>query len=341
MEQILHENTNTTVRIQKEIKIVSSRYSFGVTDQVLNTIQGPLETDPIARQYIPDLRELQILPQERLDPIGDEAHSPVKGIIHRYTDRVLLSPVYICAVYCRYCFRREKIGRDADMLSEVELNTALEYIAQNPDIHEVILTGGDPLILSPRRLKKLLSALVAFPHVEIIRIHSRIPVADPQRITPELCSVLDQGKAVYMAIHINHVQEITPEVERSFKNLHKAGCVLLSQSVLLRGVNNNPDTLATLYRALLRLRVKPYYIHHPDLAPGTAHFRLSLKEGTDIVEGLEKFRISGLARPHYMLDIPGGFGKVQILTNSVEELEPGCYRVEDPKGQTHIYKDCL
>ena len=320
----------------KAVDAVARRYAIGVTDHVLNTIEHA--DDAVAKQYIPDVRELKILPGESTDPIGDNAHSPVKGIVHRYPDRALLKLAHVCAVYCRYCFRREMVGKpDSEILKPAERDEAIEYIRNNKNIWEVILTGGDPLVLSPRQLKDTLDELCAMDHVQVIRIHSRVPVADPKRITDELCDALNREKAVYVAVHINHAQEITPEVKTAFKRLQNANCVLLSQSVLLKGVNDDAEILEDLCRQLVALRVKPYYLHHPDLAPGTSHFRLSIKRGQQIMKKLLG-RVSGLCQPHYMLDIPGGHGKLPIGPNYIEGSGDH-YVLEDYNGVKHPYEE--
>ena len=323
-----------------EIERVAVRYAVGVTNHVLQTISGPVDTDPVARQYIPQLEELKILPQESTDPIGDDVHTPVRGIVHRYPDRVLLKLVNVCAVYCRYCFRREKVGPGAEVLKPGDRAAALDYIRSNKNIWEVILTGGDPLVLSARQLRETLDELEAIEHIQVIRIHSRVPVADPARITADICAALKRRKAVYIALHINHAQELTPEVEAAFEKLRAADCVLLSQSVLLKGVNDDAATLEALFRNLTALRVKPYYIHHGDLAPGTSHFRTSLQRGQQIMKQLLG-RLSGIAMPAYMLDIPGGHGKIPVNACYVRLLGDGTYALEDYQGQTHIYSDNL
>jgi len=328
------------------------KYAYRITRAVKDAIKGDVTNDPMAKQYIPQNCELQILPEERLDPIGDESHSPVKGIVHRYPDRVLFKPANVCAVYCRYCFRREQVGpkedNKANILSAQERSAALNYIRAHPEIWEVILTGGDPLVLSPRQLGEIMQALRAIDHVKVIRIHTRVPIADPQRITPALLDALtdtapthtDQSvsssKALYIALHINHTQELTPDVRAAIKALHEHGISLLSQSVLLKGINNEAAILADLYRQLVALHVKPYYLHHPDLAPGTSHFRLSIQEGQKIMRAL-RGHLSGLCQPTYMLDIPGGHGKVPLTPCALETLPTGGYNVTDYKGTSHTY----
>jgi lysine 2,3-aminomutase len=318
------------------IEQVSKQYAVALTPHVLGTMHGSVAIDPVAKQYVPQIEELTTTPDELADPIGDYAHTPVKGLVHRYPDRLLLKLANVCAVYCRYCFRREMVGPGADVLNANEKQGAYQYIRDNKDIWEVILTGGDPLVLSARQLSEALNELCAIPHVKVIRIHTRIPAADPKHITDELCAALKREKAVYVAVHINHAQEITADVEIALKKLHEAGCVLLSQSVLLKGINDNPHVLEDLFRALAALRVKPYYLHHPDLAPGTSHFRLSLKEGKDIVKKLLG-RVSGICQPHYMLDIPGGHGKIPVTRDYIFEKSENEYIVEDYQGFKHNY----
>lgn len=315
---------------------VMERYAVAVTDEVMELIDANDAADPIAKQYLPTAEELKTTPDELEDPIGDDAHSPVKGIVHRYPDRVLLKAVHVCAVYCRFCFRREKVGPGSEMLNREELQKALAYIRNTPAIWEVILTGGDPFVLSPRRLRELMEALNEIPHVQVIRFHTRVPVADPARVTDELIDALQSDKAVYVVFHANHPRELTDKVKVVAQKFIKAGIPLLSQSTLLKGVNNDAKVLEQLFRAFTAMKVKPYYLHHPDLAPGTGHFRLTIKEGQELTAQLQG-KMSGIAQPHYMLDIPGGFGKVPVSRQWISETEDG-YDVTDFHGNTHKYK---
>jgi len=323
-------------RLSEQLKKVKERYAFRTTKTIDSLITGTPHNDPIARQYIPTPDELTHTPAEDADPIGDDVHSPIKGIVHRYPDRVLFKPANICAVYCRYCFRREKVGPSNEILNDQERADALNYIKENKDIWEVILTGGDPLILSPRQLSHIMKELESIEHVQVIRLHTRIPIADPSRVTIELINALNVKKAVYMPLHINHASEITKDVRRAISKLQTTGIILLSQSVLLKGVNDNAQTLEELYRALTALGVKPYYLHHPDYAPGTSHFRLSIKEGQDIVKQLLG-RLSGLCQPTYMLDIPNGHGKIPLTPCYIKELENDTYSVTNYKGSQYNY----
>lgn len=315
--------------------IVKQTPAIRLPDNVERTICAP--DDAVARQYLPDEREDIILPEENADPIGDTRHSPVKGLVHRYPDRVLLKITDTCAVYCRFCFRKEMVGKGEGVLSPFEIGYALNYIRQNQGIREVILSGGDPLTLSNRRLGDLLTALHSIDHLDIIRFHTRAPLVTPERVDEELVTLLAaQEKAVYVVVHVNHAQEINESVRGAFKRLSQSGAVLLSQTVLLKDINDSAETLEALFRMLLANRVKPYYLHHPDLAPGTSHFRVSIKRGQDIMKQL-RGRISGLAYPTYVLDIPGGYGKVPLTASYLEELADGTYKVEDIEGRMHVY----
>jgi lysine 2,3-aminomutase len=319
------------------IERVAERYAIAISPAMAALIDRDNPNDPIARQFVPDAAELNVTREERADPIGDHAHSPVEGIVHRYPDRVLLKAVHVCPVYCRFCFRREMVGpQGLGTLSPEALSEAFAYIADRPEIWEVILTGGDPLVLSPRRLTEIMQRLAAIDHVKIVRFHTRVPVVEPERIDEALISALKtSGKTVYVALHANHPRELTPAARAACARLVDAGIVMISQSVLLKGVNDDPDTLAALMRAFVETRVKPYYLHHPDLAPGTSHFRLTIEEGRALVAGL-RGRISGLCQPTYILDIPGGHGKAVIGPDAVHD-DKGYYTVSDFKGVGHVY----
>lgn len=317
---------------------VAERYAVAVTPSLVALIDADDPNDPIARQFVPDAAELVTLPEERADPIGDLAHSPVEGIVHRYPDRVLVKAVHVCPVYCRFCFRREMVGPEGlGTLTPAALDAAIAYIAGRPEIWEVILTGGDPLVLSPRRLRDIMERLAAIDHVKIVRFHSRVPVVDPARIDAELIDALKaSGKTTYVALHANHPREFTEDARAAIARIVDAGMVMISQTVLLKGVNDDADVLAALMRSFVENRIKPYYLHHPDLAPGTAHFRLTLAEGRALVERL-RGRVSGLCQPAYILDIPGGHGKVRADSMAVEEADDGCFRLRDFRGETHRY----
>ena len=321
---------------QAEAEAVAARYALGLTPDIAALIEHP--ADPIARQFLPDARELVTTPDERADPIGDEAHSPCEGVVHRYPDRVLLKLVAVCAVYCRFCFRRETVGPGrAEALSPAALDRALAYVAAHPEIWEVILTGGDPLAASPRRLAAVATRLSGIPHVKILRVHTRVPVVAPERIdAPLLDALRASGKTLWVAIHANHSRELTPAAIAACARLADAGACLVSQSVLLRGVNDDVETLAALMRAFVEARIKPYYLHHPDLAPGTSHFRLSIAEGRALVGAL-RGHVSGLCQPTYMLDLPGGHGKVPLGPADIALDPQGETTLMDFQGRPHVY----
>jgi lysine 2,3-aminomutase len=332
-----------------DLEKVASRYAVAVTTDIAALIDRDDPGDPIARQFIPSAEELVARPGENADPIGDHAHSPVAGIVHRYPDRVLFKLVHVCAVYCRFCFRREMVGPGKEnSLSPAAYRGALDYIRAHPEIWEVILTGGDPLMLTPRRLARVMADLAAIDHVRIIRIHTRVPVADPARICGEMIAALKvEGATTWVALHANHARELSAKARAACAGIIDAGIPMVSQSVLLRGVNDDAATLEALMRAFVECRIKPYYLHHGDLAPGTAHLRTTLAHGQELMRKL-RGRVSGLCQPEYVLDIPGGHGKAPAGPNY---LLPGdsfsqsrqhqplelSYRVVDYCGDVHLY----
>ena len=327
-----------TRRSVDPLEQVAARYAVAITPVLADLIDAADPHDPIARQFVPDARELDVSEGEDVDPIGDAAHSPVEGVVHRYPDRVLLKLVNACAVYCRFCFRREVVGPGRGGLSGQALAAALDYIRATPQIWEVILTGGDPLVLSPRRLKDVVSQLAAIEHVKVIRVHTRIPVAAPERVDAAMVRALRSPKATFVVLHANHPRELSREARAAIARFVDAGIPMLSQSVLLRGVNDDVETLGALLRALVECRVKPYYLHHGDLAPGTAHFRTTIADGQSLMRALHG-RYSGLCQPAYVLDIPGGYGKSPIGPNylSADLLNADGGTVEDFNGQRHAY----
>lgn len=329
--------------VRARIDAVAERYAVAIPPAITALIDRHDASDPIARQFVPDPRELVTTADERADPIGDDAHAPVKGIVHRYPDRVLLKLANVCPVYCRFCFRRASVGNGVEAsLSADEIAAALAYVASRPQIREVIVTGGDPLILSARRLGEVTRAIAAIAHVAVIRWHSRVPVVAPERITRGLVGALTDAheKQVVVAIHANHARELSRPALAAIAALRAGGIMLLSQSVLLKGINDDADTLEALMRALIAAGVKPYYLHHGDLAPGTAHLRTTIAEGEAIMRELRR-HLSGIALPAYVLDIPGGHGKVPIDTDHVGPLDPvtGVRHVVDPWGGVHPYRD--
>jgi lysine 2,3-aminomutase len=319
-----------------ELERVTAAYATAITPAMAALIDRTDLADPIALQFVPTKAELDIRPEELPDPIGDNTHEPVEGVVHRYPDRVLLKIVSVCPVYCRFCFRREMVGPDKDgNLTPAAFEAALAYIRSHPEIWEVILTGGDPFMLSARRAEAITRELEAIPHVKVIRWHTRMPVADPERVSDAFVAAIRSGsKAVYVAVHCNHARELTQQARAALARIADAGIPLLGQSVLLKGVNDDAGTLADLMRALVESRVRPYYLHHPDLAQGTSHFRLGVEQGQALVRDLRD-RISGLAQPQYVIDIPGGVSKALASPPDVA-AEDGRVRL---RGRDGLWRD--
>jgi lysine 2,3-aminomutase len=312
---------------------VAAQYAVAITPALVELIDPNDRADPIARQFLPQEAELTVTAEELADPIGDLSHSPVEGIVHRYPDRLLLKITHTCATYCRFCFRREMVGPEGlGTLTPAALDAALAYIAQHDEVWEVIVTGGDPLVLSPRRVQALMDVLTAIDHVKVVRFHTRIPAVDPGAVTDELVAALrSPGKAVYVALHANHVRELTPAARAACAKIIDAGLPMLGQTVLLAGVNDDVESLGALMRGFVETRIKPYYLHHGDLARGASHLRTSLDTGQDLMRAL-RGDYSGLCQPTYVLDIPGGHGKVPVGPTYLEGDQ-----VQNPSGGWHTY----
>jgi lysine 2,3-aminomutase len=321
---------------EEQVRRVAEKFAVAVSAEMAALIDPADPADPIAAQFIPSAAELESAPEERADPIGDARWSPLPGIVHRYPDRVLLKPLLLCPVYCRFCFRRETVGKKGAVLGPAALARAFAYIRERPQIWEVIVTGGDPFLLSPRRLAAIVRTLDAIPHLAVIRFHTRVPIVDPGRVGTALVAALAAEKAVYVVLHANHPRELTAAARAAAQRLVRAGIPLLSQTVLLRGVNDDAAVLEALFRGLVAMRVKPYYLHHADLAPGTAHFRTGIAEGQSLVKAL-RGPVSGLCQPTYVLDIPGGYGKVPIAPSAARRAGEAGWLIEDPAGGVHPY----
>lgn len=294
--------------------------------------------DPLRRQVLPQRDEGTILADDLRDPIGDDAHSPVPGIVHRYPDRALLLLTATCAVHCRFCFRREFIGAPTRTLRPDQLDAALAYLREHGEIWEVILSGGDPLVFPDAYLAPIFRRLRDIPHLKIVRIHSRIPAIAPFRLTPPFIDLLREHLPVYLVVHVNHPREVSPEFATKVGAVVDAGIPVLSQSVLLRGVNDDVPTLTALFRRLVEARVKPYYLHQLDRAPGTNHFRVSIREGQRLMRAL-RGNVSGLCLPTYVLDIPGGHGKVPLTPEYVHPSGVGAFEVENHRGERFAYDE--
>lgn len=324
------------------ISEVSEQFSIGLTRHVYDNIETKAHTDPVFSQFVPKAQELTIQPEELGDPIADEAHAPATGIVHRHNDRCLFMPVNVCPVYCRFCFRRDKIGQGS--LTPEQTQKAYHYIAGHPEIWEVILTGGDPMITKPAQMAEMIRDLSAINHIRIIRLHTRVPVTDPDRVNEDMIQALSRHRPVYIVVHANHPRELNFRARNAIARLVDNGIVVLSQTVLLKGINDDAETMKTLMREFVANRVKPYYLHHGDLAKGTSHFRTSIAAGQRIMHTLRR-DLSGLCVPTYVLDIPGGHGKVPIgpdyLTTESDISDESCYTVKDPYGHCHHYQESI
>lgn len=336
----LIDNGFVDLEKSKSIEELTRRYTIAITPAMVGQIDTPDHDDPVSLQFVPSIKELVIKETELNDPIGDFNHTELKALVHRHKNRVLLKPTLACAVYCRFCFRREMIGPNGDAITQKDVDAALDYIEKNKDIKEVIFTGGDPLILSPQKLSSILVRLENISHVQWIRFHTRIPIVSPEKINQKMLAALKIKKPVIMAIHMNHTKELTNSAQRSLSSLSQQGIILLGQSVLLKGINNSLQALENLFETMIIHHIKPYYLHHPDLTKGTSHFRLSFEEGMQLMRDLGE-KLSGICLPHYVVDIPGGVIKVPVTPEYVspDPKVKGRYWIKDYQGNQHLYDD--
>ncbi|MDH3455290.1 MAG: KamA family radical SAM protein [Gemmatimonadota bacterium] len=307
-------------------------FEFRISPAMVDLIQEP--GDPIWRQYVPDLQELEIV-DGVLDSLDEEADSPVPNITHRYPDRALFLVSPVCAAYCRFCTRRRKVG-DPEKIPMAQLESAFSYLEDHAEIRDVILSGGDPLLLSDRRLDLILGRLRKIKHIEVIRIGSRVPCHLPDRITPELCKVLRKHHPIYINTHFNHPAELTADAVRGLGMLADAGVPLGCQTVLLAGVNDDVDVMKELMQRLLAARVRPYYIFMCDNVAGVEHFKTSIEKGLEIISGLRGWT-SGLAVPHFVIDAPGGGGKIPILPEYIESISESDVVLRNYQGKRFVY----
>ncbi|NIM48654.1 MAG: KamA family radical SAM protein [Gemmatimonadales bacterium] len=315
----------------EEVRRVHQVFPLRVNPYYLGLIRE--RGDPIWRQAIPDSREL--VTSGAADPLAEDRDSPVESITHRYPDRALLYVNHICPVYCRFCTRRRKVG-DPRSTGANAVRLGIEYIRQHPELRDVIVSGGDPLMMADRRIDRILRGLRAIPHVEIIRLGTRVPVTLPQRITQDLCGMLRKHHPLYINTHFNHPREVTPEATRACSMLADAGIPLGNQTVLLKGVNDSPAVMKELVQQLLTLRVKPYYMYQADLVAGSAHFRTPLQTGLDIIQAL-RGHTSGMAVPHFVIDAPGGGGKIAIAPNPIVALDDNEVLLRNYEGRIFSY----
>jgi lysine 2,3-aminomutase len=317
----------------EQLKQAAENFEFRISPAMVDLIREP--GDPIWRQYVPTVQELEI-EDGIVDSLAEDEHSPVPNITHRYPDRALFLVSPVCASYCRFCTRRRKVG-DPEKIPMAQLESAFQYLAAHPEIRDVIMSGGDPLLLSDRRLDEICARLRAIPHLEILRIGSRVPCHLPERITPELCALLRKYHPFYINTHFNHPDELTPAAIRGLGMLADAGIPLGCQTVLLKGVNDDPEVMKRLMHKLLVARVRPYYIYQCDQVAGAEHFRTTVEKGLEIIRALRGWT-SGLAVPHYVIDAPGGGGKIPLLPEYVESIDEDGVVLRNYAGKTFVYK---
>jgi lysine 2,3-aminomutase len=317
----------------KDIEDVVGPYPMRITPTVLSTIKG--KGDAIWKQVVPDSIEMDDIDAPD-DPLEEDKDSPVPHLVHRYPDRVLLMVTNQCPIYCRFCTRKRLVGKPG-FLKKGELDQAIAYLHEHTEVRDVILSGGDPLLLPDNLLERILKALRTIPHLELIRFGSRVPGTLPQRITLELCEILKKYHPIYMNLHFNHPDELTPEVKEACGRLADAGVPLGAQTVLLKGVNDDPDIMKRLMHQLLLARIKPYYLYQADLTKGTNHFRTTVETGLRIIQALQG-HTSGMAVPHFVFDAPGGGGKIPILpTDYLLNLDENGAVLKNYENKTYHY----
>ena len=317
----------------ERLRQAAENFEFRISPAMVDLIREP--GDPIWLQYVPTVQELDV-EDGLVDSLAEDAHSPVPNITHRYPDRALFLVSPVCASYCRFCTRRRKVG-DPEKIPMAQLESAFQYLAAHPEIRDVIMSGGDPLLLSDRRLDEICARLRAIPHLEILRIGSRVPCHLPERITPELCTLLAKYHPFYINTHFNHPDELTPAAMRALGMLADAGIPLGCQTVLLKGVNDDPEVMKRLMHKLLVARVRPYYLYQCDQVAGAEHFRTTVEKGLEIVRALRGWT-SGLAVPHYVIDAPGGGGKVPLLPEYIQSIDEDGVVLRNYAGKTYVYK---
>jgi lysine 2,3-aminomutase len=339
-KRLVRDSVNTPEKLAaifdvdiEEMRRVHEVFPIRINPYYLSLIEKP--GDPIWKQVVPDPKELVRTGVEEDDPLHEEDDSEVPNVTHRYPDRALFYVNYMCPIYCRFCTRKRKVG-DPDSIPDGSIEMGLQYLREHVEVRDVIISGGDPLMLTDRKIDYIVGGLRSINHIEIIRIGTRVPVTLPQRITPELCAILKKHHPFYINTHFNHPREITPETTEACERLADAGIPLGNQCVLLRGVNDDPAVMVELMKKLLKIRVKPYYIYQADLVYGTDHFRTSVKKGFEIISAL-RGHISGLGVPHYVIDAPGGGGKIALIPNSIVSFDDEEIKLRNYEGNVYRY----
>ena len=339
-KRLVRDSVNTPEKLAaifdvdiEEMRRVHEVFPIRINPYYLSLIEKP--GDPIWKQVVPDSKELVRTGVDEDDPLHEEDDSEVPNVTHRYPDRALFYVNYMCPIYCRFCTRKRKVG-DPDSIPDGSIEMGLQYLREHVEVRDVIISGGDPLMLTDRKIDYIVGGLRSINHIEIIRIGTRVPVTLPQRITPELCAILKKHHPFYINTHFNHPREITPETTEACERLADAGIPLGNQCVLLRGVNDDPAVMVELMKKLLKIRVKPYYIYQADLVYGTDHFRTSVKKGFEIISAL-RGHISGLGVPHYVIDAPGGGGKIALIPNSIVSFDDEEIKLRNYEGNVYRY----
>ena len=317
----------------EEIEKINEHFQFRLNPYYRSLIRYP--GDPIWKQVIPNLKEIEEDNNALNDPLNEEVDMPVPGITHRYPDRVLFMISHECPIFCRFCTRKRKVGQEA-FVTKQKVELGLDYIRNHPEIRDVVLSGGDPLNISDEKIEHILKSLRSIPHIEIIRIGTKVPCILPQRITPHLCEIIKKYHPVYINTHFNHPWELTDEAKQACEMLASAGCPIGNQSVLLKGINDTPEVMKELVQGLLKMRVRPYYIYQADITKGATHFRTSIEKGLEIIRALRGWT-SGLAIPHYVIDAPGGGGKIPIQPDYVKDINENEIILTNYKGCIYKY----
>ncbi|MDF1824569.1 MAG: KamA family radical SAM protein [Verrucomicrobiales bacterium] len=334
----LEEHLNLSEEERSGVILSGTKLAMAITPHFFNLIDRDNPDCPIRRQIIPRVEETWVSPYEMSDPCGEDAHMPAPGLVHRYPDRVLFLVTDRCASYCRYCTRSRVVSGAGDQELETDYEAAFRYLEEHTEVRDVLLSGGDPLLFSDGKLEKILSRLRQIEHIEFIRIGSRIPVFLPQRITTELCEMLQKYHPLFMSVHVNHPRELTTEVKEGLERLANHGIPLGNQSVLLRGVNDDVDTMKALVQKLLMCRVKPYYLYQLDLIEGSSHLQAPVAKGIEIIEGL-RGHTTGYAIPQYVIDAPGGGGKVPVNPDYVLQRNDERVVIRNFEGRTFEYPE--
>jgi lysine 2,3-aminomutase len=334
----LESRINLTDIERAGVLLAGNKLAMSITPHFFNLIDKDDPNCPIRRQVIPRIEEGWTAPEELADPCGEDSHMPVPGLVHRYPDRVLFLVTDRCASYCRYCTRSRVVSGVGEQHLEMNWEAAFKYLEAHTEVRDVLLSGGDPLLLTDNILDRLLTRLRSIPHIQFVRIGSRIPIFLPQRITPELCEMLKKHHPLFISVHTNHPRELTSEVRDALGRLANAGVPLGNQSVLLRGVNDSVEVQKALIHKLLMCRVRPYYLYQCDLITGSSHLRTAVAEGVAIIEGL-RGHTTGYAIPQYVIDGPGGGGKIPINPNYVVESTPGKVTLRNYEGGIFEYPD--